>query len=577
MRPTDGEGVRERLIMTARKERPAELLLKNAGVLNVFTGEIAKGNVAIESGFIAGVGDYTEAARVDDLEGRHLVPGFINSHCHVESSMVLPGVYCAEELRNGVTTLITDPHEVANVAGVRGILFMLEATENLPIDYYIQLPSCVPATAFEHSGAALAAHDLAPLLSNSRVPGLGEMMNYPGVLNCEPRIMEMLDMAQGRVIDGHAPGLRGPDLQAYAAAGIHTDHESVTFAEAMDKIRAGMAVLVREGSASKNLEGIISGVVAGASGTDRMAFCTDDKHIADVVSEGTISFCIRKSIELGLSVTEAYRMASYNAARIFSLRGLGAIAPGWRADLVSVGDLAEVTVDRVYKNGSRVFPEQVLAMARGAAGFESGNSVNFAPLCEDDLKLQATADGLFPVIGVMGGQIITTKEFISARDAESGLSSRKLCKAAVVERHHATGNAGVALLSGYGLRRGAIASTVGHDSHNLIVVGTNDEDMLAAAEEIRRIQGGFVFVVNGVVEGEAPLPVFGLMNDGDEAEFIEAVESLIKNVRASGVPDGVDPLITLSFLALPTIPALRVTDMGVFDVEEFWFVTRKSL
>lgn len=563
--------LRERLIQAAQGKLEPDLLLKNAQVLNVFTGEVITGDVAIIDGYIAGIGRYDKAKQVTALYGRYLVPGFINAHCHVESSMVLPGIYCAEELRWGTTTLITDPHEVANVAGNEGIKFMLDSVKGLPVNYYVQLPSCVPATPFEHSGAALNAAALEPMLNHPGVLGLGEMMNYIGVLETDPDIMDKLAMAEGRVIDGHGPGLSGLALQAYVAAGIHTDHESTSFEEALEKLRAGMSILVREGSASKNLEAIISGMIKHGLPTYNMAFCTDDKHIADIRREGTIRHCIRRSIALGLPAADAYRMATINAARIYGLKDLGAAAPGYRADLVVLEDLDQVAVIQVYKDGKPVDPQDVLqsASASSKAGMDS---VRVAALNLNSFALPKSRDGLYPVVGAQPNQIVTTKAFIGKDEAEKGLQDGTLCKLAVIERHHATGNTGVGLLSGYGLQNGAVASTVGHDSHNLIVVGTNDEDMLTAAKEISRIGGGYVLVRDGVVAGTVPLPVYGLMSNGHVENFIITLNDLLEKAHMAGVPEGIDPFITLSFLALPVIPALRVTDMGVFDVEAFRFI-----
>ncbi|MCL1816896.1 MAG: adenine deaminase [Clostridiales bacterium] len=563
--------LKKKLIGIAQGKSPTDLLLKNARVLNVFTGEVIEGNVAVAGGYIVGVGDYTSAIQVADLAGKYLVPGFVNAHCHVESSMVLPGVYCAEELRWGTTTLITDPHEVANVAGVEGIKYMLDATQALPVNYYVQLPSCVPATPFEHAGAVLDTAALASLWGESGVLGLGEMMNYPGVLNCDTEVMKKLDIAEGRVIDGHAPGLSGLDLQAYVLAGIHTDHESTAYAEVLEKTRAGMAVLVREGSACKDLEQIIAGAIEAGLSVDRMAFCTDDKHIADIRREGTIRQCIQKSISLGLNIADAYRMASYNAAQIFGLKEIGAIAPGFKADLVVLDDLEQVSVQQVYKDGQLVVAEEILIEALGKTT-ACHNSVCIATLDESSFTLPKRDNGIYPVVGLVEKQIVTTKSFVDAKAMEEGLSSGKLCKLAVVERHHATGNIGVGLLCGYGLANGAIASTVGHDSHNLIVAGDNDRDMLIAAKELQYTGGGYALVKNGMVEGTMPLPVYGLMNNGDVELFINNLEVLIKKAHAQGIPQDIDPFITLSFLALPVIPALRVTDMGVFDTEEFRFI-----
>lgn len=560
----------ERLIRVAAGKEPADLIIKNSQVFHVFTGEVIKTDVAIADGRIAALGNYSDAAEVLELSGRYLVPGFINAHCHVESSMVTPSCYCAEELRHGVTTLITDPHEVANVAGISGIRYMLESTKALPINYYVQLPSCVPSTPFEHAGAVLSAKDLAPLLEESKVLGLGEMMDYPGVINCQPDTLEKLIMARGRVIDGHAPNLTVRELCAYIAAGICNDHESTTFAEALEKLRLGQAVLVREGSASRNLEAIVSGIIQLGISPRFAAFCSDDKHLADLRREGSIRHCLRKAIALGMPLAEAYRMATINAAQIFRLFDLGAIAPGYRADLVVLDNLEEVSVLAVYKDGVVVDPDNVATNA-GAHSFPK--SVNLAPVQQKDLTLPSLDP--FPVVEVLGGEIVTRQLLLARAEALNQLEQGQLCKLAVLERHHATGNVGVGLLAGYGLRGGAVATTVGHDSHNLIVAGTNDQDMLLAIRELERMQGGVALVQKGEVTASLPLPAYGLMTHQPAEEFLPQLEQMLEQLHQAGIPRDVDPLVTLSFLALPVLPEIRVTDLGIFHVNSFTFLGSK--
>lgn len=557
----------ERLIRVAGGQQEADLVLKNARVLSVFTQEIVHGDVAVVEGVIAGIGHYDAAAHFVDLQGDYVVPGFINTHCHVESSMVSPDVYCKEELRHGTTTVITDPHEIANVAGIEGIRYMLETAGIMPINYFVQAPSCVPATPFEHAGAELNVEKIKQLLAMPGVLGLGEMMNYPGVLDLDSAVLDKLSAAHGRVVDGHAPALSGNALQAYVAAGIDTDHESTSYMEAIEKLRAGIAVLVREGSACKDLEPIISGVVASGIQTDRLAFCTDDKHIADIRREGTIRHCIRRAIDLGMPATYAYAIASYHAAKIFGLQGIGAIAPGYRADFVVIGDLNRVEVKAVYKDGRHILADTLPRTAKTGAG---RGSVNIAPLTIQSFLLAPRE--IYPVIGVQPYQVATKKTQWTQDEASAGLASGQLCKLAVIERHHGTGNVGVGLLAGYGLQNGAVASTVGHDSHNLIVAGTHDADMLLAARKAQEMQGGYVYVSNGEVVGSVPLSVYGLMSDEEPESFIVSLESLIAAVHAAGVPSNVDPFITLSFLALPVIPEIRLTDIGVFDVTTFKFL-----
>lgn len=556
------------LIQTALGETRPDLVLQNGKVINVFTGEIVSADIAITRGVISGVGKYSGKSNID-LDGKYVAPGFINAHCHVESSMVTPPAYCIEELKWGVTTVITDPHEITNVAGGDGVQFMLDTSDNLPMNYYVQLPSCVPATPFEHAGAVFTADKMEPFLSHPRVLGLGEMMNYPGVSGCDPEVMAKLELFDGRVIDGHAPGITGNALQAYAAAGIHTDHESVTYEEALEKLRAGMAVLVREGSASKNLRDILSGVIANGIDTTNMAFCTDDKHLSDIRREGTILHNIKLAISLGMRPVAAIQMATINAARIYGLRDLGAVAPGYRADLVILNDLKALSVDEVYKDG-KAYTEHATPRKGVHAGTEILHTVNLAPLEETAFSLPDRVE--YPVIQIIPGQIATKKSTVGVQDVGAQIASGALRKIAVVERHHATGMIGVGLIAGYGLTHGAVATTVAHDSHNLIVVGDNDADMVAAVRELERVQGGYTIVADGEIKGTLTLPVCGLMSDKPAEALIQNLENLIETARQAGVREGIDPFITLSFMALPVIPEIRITDMGIFDVTKFEFV-----
>jgi len=554
------------LIKVASGQAEADMVIKNARILNVFTGEIQCGNVAVYNGYIAGIGRYDAAKETIDGEGQYLVPGFINSHCHVESSMVSPAVYCAEELRMGVTTLITDPHEIANVAGGEGIRYMLDASDGLPINYYVQLPSCVPANEHEMSGAILNASDLKVLLKEPRVLGLGELMDYYAVLRCDPNILDKLDIAEGRIIDGHAPGFTGYELNGYAAAVMSTDHESVSFAEAKEKLRAGLAVLIREGSSCKDLDAIVPGIVAGKMKTEFMAFCTDDKHLAAIRREGTIRHCVQKAIALGLPPVEAYCMASINAARIYRLQGIGAIAPGYRADMVLLSNLEKATISRVFKDG-RDIDRIDLRNQSQQNNAKLENSVHIAPLTASSFELPAPSQKGHPVIGIVGGQITTKKSWIAERDVQNALDTGELCKVAVIERHHATGHIGTGLLKGYGLKGGAVASTVCHDSHNVIVAGTNNEDMLLAVMEVQSMGGGIALIRGGKTHAALPLPICGLMSDKPANVFIPLCDEILRLLYEVGISKNIDPLITLSFLAIPVIPEIRITPKGIIDVD----------
>lgn len=568
---------RARAVKAALGEVQADLVLRNARVVNVFTGEIVPADVAVDGGYVVGVGRYDKGRETVDLEGRYLCPGFVNAHCHVESSMVVPQRYCREELRHGVTTLITDPHEIANVAGLEGIRYMLDASEGAPVNYYVMLPSCVPSTPFEHAGAVLDAEELLTLKDHPRVLGLGEMMNYPGVAGCDAGVLAKLEGFGDRVVDGHAPGITGRGLQAYAAAGIRTDHESVAWAEAREKLRAGMAVLVREGSASRNLTDLITGALADGVDTANMAFCTDDKHLADLRREGSVRHNVCLAVGLGMEPVRALQMATINAARIYGLRDQGAVAPGYRADLVVLEDLEGFRVRAVYKDGVRVVEDGTVLAAEVGAPVPGAicRSVRLPGLTGEALALPPRAAQ--PVIVLQAGQILTGHGTVPAQEVPARIAEGSLRKIAVVERHHATGHVGVGLIAGYGLGHGAVATTVAHDSHNLIVVGDNDGDMLRAVQELADLQGGYCLVRDGAVLGSLPLPVGGLMSAAPAEEFLPALEGLLEQARAMGVAEGIDPFITLSFTALPVIPALRLTDMGMFDVERFAFVEKEEL
>ena len=554
---------------------PADVLIKNGRVVDVLTGEIYEANVAIADGVIAGVGDYHEGKKVVDATGKYILPGFINTHCHVESSMATPQNYCAEELRWGVTTLITDPHEIANVAGNKGIKYMLEATRALPINYYVQVPSCVPATPFERAGCVLDAEAMAELLPLDGILGLGEVMNVPGVLNNDPSVLAKLELFKDRILDGHAPLLGGKALQSYAVSGIETDHESISWAEAKEKLRAGIAILVREGSASRNLAAIIQGVVGDSVDTRRMAFCTDDKHLADIRREGTIRYCVRQAINLGLEPMHAIQMATINAAQIFGLRKLGAVAPGWQADVIVVDNLFNLKSELVFHKGEDVL-DKVATTQKTIPDTSLSGSVHVAPFTEEAFNpAQFMEDKEYPVVEILSGQIVTERGTVQGKNIARLLAEGKLCMLAVIERHHATGNIGVGLLRGYGLQNGAAATTVAHDSHNLIVAGTNAKDMFEAAQELIRVQGGYTLVRDGEVVETLPLPICGLMSDAPADELIPRLDEITAKAWAMGVPRDIDAFITLSFMALPVIPKLRVTDIGIFDVEKFEFISNR--
>ena len=546
-------------------EKP-DLVLKNAKIVNVFTGEIINGDIAVTDGVIVGIGSYN-GKKQRDLQGRFAVPGFVNAHLHVESSMVTPEVYALEELKQGTTTIITDPHEFANVGGAEALRNILAAAQRSCVNYYVMLPSCVPCTPFEHSGAELNADDLIQFKNHPAVLGLGELMNSVGVLTKDESVLDKINAFSDKIIDGHFPMGSGAELNAYVSSGITTDHESVTYEEAVEKLRAGMAVLVREGSASKNLETIIKGIIENNINTSRIAFCTDDKHLSDIRKEGTIRYNIRKSIALGMDPIKAIQIGTINAAEIYGLKNIGAIGCGYKADIVIVDDLNRMDIYDVYKDGIPV--EEIDAGENGPYSEELFNGVNNAPVSEADLNIPIKDN--YSVIGIIDNQIITRKLSMTHQQITQGLDDGTVRKIAVIERHHQTGCCAAAYITGYGLDHGAVASTIAHDSHNIVVVGDNDSDMLCAVNELKRIRGGYVLIKDGETVGELPLKLCGLVSMKSADEFIPMLDSVIDKAKEMGVNKNIDPFITLSFMALPVIPEIRITDCGLFDVTKFEF------
>ena len=564
----------DRIRAVALGNDPADILFKNGRVVDVLTETIYEADVAVADGVIAGVGSYEKAYEVVDLKGAYLAPGLINAHCHVESSMATPEHYCAEELRWGVTTLITDPHEIANVAGATGIKYMLQAGGQMPLNYYVNLPSCVPATRFEHSGCVMDARDMLKLVNEPGVLGMGEMMNVPGVIYNSAEVQKKLDLflSLGRVIDGHAPCVRGKELAAYVASGIDTDHESISWDEAKEKLRNGLAVLVREGSASRNLTAILRGVIEEGIDVSSLAFCTDDKHLADIRHEGTIRHCVQMAIELGMEPVRALRLATINAARIYGLHRVGAVAPGWQADLVVFDNLQSLIPQAVFHKGVDALKacEKITPVTPNAS---LQGSVKPAAFDVETFSLSHFADDReYPVITMLPGEIFTEKSTIMGKDIAAALEQGDVYLIAVLERHHGTGNVGLGLLRGYGLKDGAVATTVAHDSHNLIVIGTSPAAMNAAAKELVRVQGGYTLVKGTEVIDTLPLNICGLMSSEPAEELIDSLDEIAAKAHAQGVSDGIDPFISLSFMALPVIPKLRITDMGMFDTEKFEFI-----
>lgn len=561
----------EETIKAARGHEPVDLLIKNARVVDVFTGEILATSVAVHAGRVVGFGDY-KGREVIDIEGRYLCPGFIDGHIHIESTMLTPPEFARAVVPHGTTAVVTDPHEIANVLGGAGIDYMLNASSGLPVTVYVMLPSCVPATKMETSGAKLSVADLEPLLARERVLGIAEMMNYPGVLAADPDVLNKITIAAGRPVDGHAPGLTGKDLCAYIAAGIHSDHECTTAAEAREKLRLGMHIMVREGSTEKNLKELVS--IVTPANSRRFMLVTDDRHPEDLITEGHMDYLVRRAIEEGVEPLVAIQMATINTAGYFGLADTGAVAPGYRADLAVLDDLERVTVSRVFKDGRLVAEGgQTLPFAASPPGSVVHDTVIVDNRSLTRLKVKA-AGGRVRVIGVIPGQIVTEKLVVEPR-VEGGMvvsdPERDILKLVVVERHHASGNIGIGFVKGLGLKSGAIASSVAHDSHNIIAAGVSDADIRAAVIEIEKMNGGAVVVEDGRTMAALPLPVAGLMSDKPVGAVAAAAQEVVGAARDLGCTLD-DPLITLSFLALPVVPEFKLTDKGLVDVGEFRIV-----
>ncbi|MBQ5991745.1 MAG: adenine deaminase [Clostridia bacterium] len=561
-------GELSRLIPAARSGKP-DFVIRDARVINVFTNEITETNVAIADGTIIGVGNYS-CEREYNAHGAYLAPGFIDGHVHIESSMVTPASFAQVILPKGTTTIIADPHEIANVAGKEGLRAIFALSEGLPLDIRFMLPSCVPATPFEHSGATLSAADLAEFLNEPNVLGLGEVMDYPSVVAGMPDMLDKLALFSGRPIDGHAPMLTGKALNAYCLAGPQTDHECSNFSELKEKLRNGMYILIRMGSAANGVLEMFDGIVSAGLPTDRICFCTDDKHLENIRSEGHINHIINTAISRGIRPLEAIRMATLNTATAFGLKRVGAIAPGYRANLVLFDDLHTIVPKAVFANGALVDPDAPIPSP--AVPESVKNSVHAAPIGPDDLKLKAKT--FMPIIETVPHQLVTrlVSGIVPADKDGYFLADDWLNKLAVIERHHASGHIGVGIVEGMHIKGGAIAATVAHDSHNIVVVGDNDADMRFAAETLQACGGGFTVVSHGAVMALLELPVAGLMSDAPVGTVLEKQRALLDAAHALGADDACDPLVLLSFLALPVIPEVRLTDCGLFDVRTMSFL-----
>ena len=559
-----------KLSQIALHERKAELVLRNAMIADVFTDEIRRADIAVADGYIAAVGGSYEGTEEIDLNGKYVLPGFMDAHLHLESTMVTPNELITAAALCGTTTFIVDPHEAANVSGTEGIDYILDQTEHSPANVFVMMPSCVPATEYDDNGCLLTAEKMAPYLSSPRILGLGEVMNAPGVIHGDRQLHKKLELFSGRILDGHAPYLPDDELTAYALAGIRTDHEASDFDYALEEIRRGIHVHIREGSAAHNLETLINGILAHDLPCENFSFCTDDKHIEDILRQGHINYNVRRAVELGLSPMAAIKMATINTARCYGLKELGAVAPGYQADLIVTDDLSSFRILSVYHKGRLIDP--FVRPETAACPDSLKNTVHVRPLSSDAFRLSITKEEV-PVIRLNASQITTSKIACHLPKTDNYLPQDGFNKIAAVERHKATGKTGVGICTGYNIRNGAIASSVSHDSHNIIVIGDNDADMLLAVSEIIRVQGGYTLVSRGKVLGTLPLPVMGLMSDAGFETVNRTLGQMIAEAHRLGIPDEVEPFITLSFLALPVIPEIRITPRGVLDTVSFEFLS----
>ncbi|MHB8085540.1 MAG: adenine deaminase [Dehalococcoidia bacterium] len=562
------------LIAVARGDRPADLVIKDARIINTFTGEIEKGDVAIYQDRIAGVGEYKKAKKVIDLKGGYLAPGFINGHIHIESSMLHPSQYARAVVPHGTTSIVTDLHEISNVSGSTGIKFVLECARGLPLDFFFMAPSCVPATHMETAGADIDASGIAMLLKWKNNVGLGEMMNYPGVINAFDSVIDKILASQGALIAGHAPGLGGKQLNAYMSAGIYSDHETTELKEGREKLRRGMYLMIREGSSEKNLEALLPLVTDKT--WHRCMFVVDDRSCSDLLRDGDVDAVVRKAIRLGLDPVRAIQLATINSAEYHRFYDLGAIAPGYRANLVMLTDLKKLKVDMVfYKGRLAAGGGRYLGPHSDKTPQKLLKSVNVKKFDVKALQLKITQDR-FPVIEIIPGQIVTRKTLLKMpKGIFKPDVQRDILKAAVIERHKASGNIGLGLVKGFGLKKGAIASTIAHDSHNIVVVGTNDTDIYAAIQAIEQMQGGLVACKDGKIIARLPLPICGLLSDRPAEEVSRQFDALERTAAGLGnLPPA--PFAILSFIALPVIPELRLTDMGIVDVVQFKLISQKA-
>ena len=555
---------KQRIIAVAAGREKADLVLKNAKYLNVFSNEFLCGDIAVANGLIAGVGKYDGKTEID-VSGKLVLPGFIDAHIHLESSMVTPAEFAKAVVAHGTTTVITDPHEITNVMGIDGVEYMIQASQNLPIDVHFMMPSCVPATEIDESGAELDCKDIDLYLDNKKVLGLAEMMNYVGVINGDKNVLSKIVTSQAhhKKIDGHAPELSGNDLNAYIAAGVYSDHECSTFENALEKLRKGQFIMIREGTAAHNLKALMP--LLTQQYYSRCMFATDDKHPSDLLYGGHIDYIVKQALKNGADPIVALKTATNHAARYFLLNNKGAIASGYLADIVVVDNLEDFNVETVFKRGKLVFDGEVKDFSAPTVDEE------LAEKCFDTFHLNSVTpssfkvDGKLGLIGLVGGELLTRNLGTADKiDVENDI-----LKIACIERHKGTNHIGVGYVKGYSLKSGAVATSVAHDSHNIITVGCNDDDIAVAVNAIKDSKGGIAVVENGKIKALLELPIAGLMSDEPLTTVNEKLENTKSSAYELGADKSIDPFMTLSFLSLPVIPSLRITTKGVFDAENW--------
>lgn len=555
---------KQRIIAVAAGREKADLVLKNAKYLNVFSNEFLCGDIAVANGLIAGVGKYDGKTEID-VSGKLVLPGFIDAHIHLESSMVTPAEFAKAVVAHGTTTVITDPHEITNVMGIDGVEYMIQASQNLPIDVHFMMPSCVPATEIDESGAELDCKDIDLYLDNKKVLGLAEMMNYVGVINGDKNVLSKIVTSQAhhKKIDGHAPELSGNDLNAYIAAGVYSDHECSTFENALEKLRKGQFIMIREGTAAHNLKALMP--LLTQQYYSRCMFATDDKHPSDLLYGGHIDYIVKQALKNGADSIVALKTATHHAARYFLLNNKGAIASGYLADIVVVDNLEDFNVETVFKRGKLVFDGEVKDFSAPTV------DEKLAEKCFDTFHLDSVTpssfkvDGKLGLIGLVGGELLTR----NLGTADKIDEENDILKIACIERHKGTNHIGVGYVKGYSLKSGAVATSVAHDSHNIITVGCNDDDIAVAVNAIKDSKGGIAVVENGKIKALLELPIAGLMSDEPLTTVNEKLENAKSSAYELGADKSIDPFMTLSFLSLPVIPSLRITTKGVFDAENW--------